>query len=43
VKYAVDLVVLTREETMLRGMIDRLSEIEKWYLMEKNEEKSKVM
>lgn len=42
-KYAVDLVVLTREETMLRGMIDRLSEIEKWYLMEKNEEKSKVM
>ena len=42
-KCADDLVVLMREETMLRGMIDRLSEIEKWYLMEKNEEKSKVM
>jgi hypothetical protein len=43
VKYADDLVVLMKEETMLRGMIDRLSEIEKWYLMEKNGEKSKLM
>jgi hypothetical protein len=43
VKYADDLVVLMKEETMLRGMIDRLSEIEKWYLMENNKEKSKVM
>jgi hypothetical protein len=32
-----------KEETVLRGMIDRLAEIERWYLMEKNEEKFKVM
>jgi hypothetical protein len=43
VKYADERVVLMKEETLLRGMIDRLTEIERWYLMEKNEEKSKVM
>jgi hypothetical protein len=41
VKYADELLVLVKEETMLRGMIDRLTEIERWYLMEKKEEKSK--
>jgi hypothetical protein len=32
-----------KEETVLRGMIARLAEIGRWYLMEKNEEKFKVM
>jgi hypothetical protein len=43
VKYADGLVVLMKEETVLRGMIDRLTEIERWYLREKNEENFKVM
>jgi Reverse transcriptase (RNA-dependent DNA polymerase). len=43
VTYADDLVVLIKEETVLRIVIDRLIETERWYLMEKNEEKSKVM
>jgi len=43
VKYAYDPLVLMKEETVLRDMIDRLTEIERWYLMEKNEEKSRVM
>ena len=42
-KYAYDLVVVMKEETVLRDMIDRLTETERWYLMEKNEEKSRVM
>jgi hypothetical protein len=43
VKYAFDFVVMMKEETALRGMVDRLTEIGRWYLMEKNEEKFKVM
>jgi len=43
VKYAYDFVVLMKKETVLWGMIDRITEIERWYLMEKNEEKFKVM
>jgi hypothetical protein len=40
VKYAVDLVLLGKEETR---MIDRLTEIGRWYGMEINVEKTKVM
>jgi hypothetical protein len=43
VKYADDLVLLAREEEVLQGMVDRLSEIERRYGMEMNVEKSKVM
>jgi len=33
VKYAYDFMVLMKEETALRGMINRITEIERWYLM----------
>jgi hypothetical protein len=43
VKYADDLVLLAREEKVLQGMVDRLSEIGRRYGMEINVEKTKVM
>jgi hypothetical protein len=43
VKYAADLVLLAREEKVLQGMVDRLSEIGRCYGMEMNVEKTKVM
>jgi hypothetical protein len=43
VKYADDIVLLAKEETVLQGMIDRLIEIGKHYEMEMNVEKTKVM
>jgi hypothetical protein len=43
VKYVDDLVLLAREEKVLQGMVDRLSEIGRCYGMEINVEKSKVM
>jgi hypothetical protein len=43
VKYAADLVLLAREENVLQGMVDRLSEIGRRYGMEMNVEKTKVM
>jgi hypothetical protein len=42
-KYADDLVLLTKEETVLQGVIDRLIEIGRHYGMEMNVEKMKVM
>ena len=41
VKYADDLVLLAKEETVLRGMIDKLIEIGRSYGMEMNVEKTK--
>jgi hypothetical protein len=43
VKYADDLVLLAKEETVLQGVIDSLTEISKRYGMETNVEKTKVM
>jgi hypothetical protein len=43
VKYADDLVLMTKEETVLQGMIDKLIEIGRCYGMEMNVEKTKVM
>jgi len=43
VKYADELVLKTKEETVLQGMIDKLIEIERCYGMEMNVEKTKVM
>jgi hypothetical protein len=43
VKYADDLVLLAREETVLQGMVDRLIEIGRQYGTEMNVEKTKVM
>ena len=43
VKYAVDLVLMGKEETVLQGMIDKLIEIGSCYGMEMNVEKTKVM
>jgi hypothetical protein len=43
VKYADDLVQLSKEETVQQGMIDRLIEIGRRYGMEINVEKTKVM
>ena len=43
VKYADDLVLMAKEETVLQGMIDKLSEIGRCYGMEMNVEKTKVM
>jgi hypothetical protein len=43
VKYADDLVLLAREEKVLHGMFDRLIEIGRFYGMEMNVEKTKVM
>jgi hypothetical protein len=41
VKYADDLVLLAKEETVLQEMIDRLIEVGKCYGMEMNVEKTK--
>jgi hypothetical protein len=43
VKYAVDRVLMAKEETVLRGMIDKLIETGRYYGMEMNVEKTKVM
>jgi hypothetical protein len=43
VKYADNLVLLAKEETMLQDMIDKLIEIGGYYGMEMNVEKSKEM
>jgi hypothetical protein len=43
VKYADELVLLAGEETVLKGMIDRLIEIGRRYGMEMNMGKTKVM
>jgi hypothetical protein len=43
VKYAYDLVLMTREEKVLQDMIDRLIETGRRYGMEMNVEKTKVM
>ena len=43
VKYADDLVLMAKEETVLRGMIDKLIETGRCYGMEMNVEKTKVM
>jgi hypothetical protein len=43
VKYADDLVLLAREENVLQGMVDRLTEIRRRYGMEMNVEKTKLM
>ena len=43
VKYADDLVLMAKEETVLQGMIDKLIEIGRCYGMEINVEKTKVM
>jgi len=42
VKYADDLVLLAKEETVLQDMIDKLNEIEGCYGMEMNVDKTKV-
>ena len=43
VKYADDLVLMAKEETVLQGMIDKLIETGRYYGMEMNVEKRKVM
>ena len=43
VKYADELVLMAKEETVLQGMIDKLTEIGRRYGMERNVEKTKVM
>jgi hypothetical protein len=43
VKYAVDLVLMAKEETVLQGMIDKLIENGRCYGIEMNVEKTKVM
>jgi len=43
VKYADDLVLMAKEETVLQGMFDKLIEIGRCYGMEMNVEKTKVM
>jgi hypothetical protein len=43
VKYADDLVLLAKEEAVLQGMIDRLTEIRRCYRVEMNVEKRMVM
>jgi hypothetical protein len=43
VKYADDLVLMAKEETVLQGMIDKLMEIGRCYGMEMNVDKTKVM
>jgi hypothetical protein len=42
VKYADDLVPLAEEETVLQGMIERLTETGRYYGLETNVEKYKV-
>ena len=41
VKYADDIVLMAKEETVLQGMIDKLTEIGRCYGMEMNVEKQK--
>ena len=43
VKYADDLVLMAKEETVLQGMIDKLIETGRYYGMEMNVEKTKVI
>jgi hypothetical protein len=43
VKYADDLVLMAKEETVLQGMIDKLIETGRYCGMEMNVEKTKVM
>ena len=43
VKYADDLVLMVKEETVLQGMIDKLIEAGRYYGIEMNVEKTKVM
>jgi hypothetical protein len=43
VKYADDLVLMAKEETVLQGMIDKLIAIGRCYGMKMNVEKTKVM
>ena len=43
VKYADDPVLMAEEETVLQGMIDKLIETGRYYDMEMNVEKTKVM
>jgi hypothetical protein len=43
VKYAVDLALISKEETVLQSMIDKLIEIGRCYGMEMNVDKTKVM
>ena len=43
VKYADDLVLMAKEETVLQGMIDKLTEIGRCYGIEMNVEKTNVM
>ena len=43
VKYADELVLMAREEMVLQGMIDKLTETGRYYGMEINVEKTKVM
>ena len=42
-KYADDLVLMAKEETVLQNMIDKLIETGRYYGMEMNVEKTKVM
>ena len=42
-KYADELILMAKEETVLQGMTDNLIEIGSCYGMEMNEEKTKVM
>jgi hypothetical protein len=41
VKYAYDVMLLAKEETVLQGMIDRLIEIGRCYRLDMNAEKTK--
>ena len=41
-KYADDLVLLAKEETVLEGQLDRLIEVVRYYGMEMNVETTKV-
>ena len=43
VKYADDLVLMAKEETVLQGLIDKLTETGRYYGMEMHVEKTKVM
>ena len=42
-KYADDHVLMAKEETVLQGMIDKLIETDRYYGMEINAEKTKLM
>ena len=43
VKYADDIVIMAKEETVLQGMIDKLIKIGRCYGVEMNVEKTKLM